>query len=137
MKPLRRLLERMAMAERRRAGRKYAPSLVAYYWDGSNPISHRVQNISESGFFLDTKERWYPGTLVMMTLQRTDGGKLGESISVAVQSRVVRAGENGVGFAFVPPSTPAASGSSGLTTHAADRKTLNRFLKAILPGDGK
>ncbi|HEY6764483.1 MAG TPA: hypothetical protein VI386_06905, partial [Candidatus Sulfotelmatobacter sp.] len=49
-----------------------SPLLVAYYWDGAAPTSHKIQNISSTGFYLTTKERWLPGTMVTMTLQRTD-----------------------------------------------------------------
>ena len=64
--------KKRSSAEQRKAQRMKAPLLVAYYWDGAAPIAHQVQDISSTGFYLLTTERWLPGTMVTMTLQRTD-----------------------------------------------------------------
>jgi hypothetical protein len=48
-----------------------------------------------------TEERWYPGTLVLMTLQIMDGVEESEERSITVHSRAVRWGNDGVGLQFV------------------------------------
>lgn len=116
--------------ERRKASRMSGPALVAYYWDGGAPVAHPIRDISQGGFYLDTKERWYPGTLLMVTLQRTDTAEKGQAASVSVQSRVVRTGEDGVAFAFVVPVSNAEANASGMQIYGADRKLLNSFLDA-------
>src|SRR6266702_472555 len=72
MKAVTTWFKRISSPEHRKAQRMKSPLLVAYYWDGAAPKSHTIQNISSNGFYLVTKERWLPGTMVTMTLQRTD-----------------------------------------------------------------
>jgi hypothetical protein len=106
-----------------------APLLVAFYWDGSAPTSHTIQNISSTGFYLMTKERWLPGTMVTMTLQRTDRalGRPGIEAHIPVLSKVVRLDENGVGFTFVPLEAHPGD----LKSKPVDKKTLIRFLDQL------
>ena len=87
--------------DRRRSRRHPVPGLVAYYWTGGTPQAHPIGDISSTGFYLLTKERWVPETLIRMTLQRPGpkGDKAEEAISVI--SKVVRWDEEGVGYEFV------------------------------------
>lgn len=112
-----------------RSNRKILPGLVAYHWSGGTPQPYQLGNISESGFFLLTDERPYPGTLMLMTLQRTGsrGEKLGNSI--AVYSKVIRWGPDGVGFSFVPLESKDPKSANRQSTTGADRESLDRFLK--------
>jgi hypothetical protein len=111
-------------SDRRRANRQPLPGLVAYYWTGSAPRAYQIADISSTGFYLLTEERWFPGTMVLMTLQRTDGSGRNLDDSVAIQSRVVRWGSDGLGLAFVV----STSSDSTLRQNGVDRKTLERFL---------
>src|SRR5271154_4199701 len=87
--------------DRRGAERRGAPSLVAYYWDGAAPTAHPISDISGNGFYLLTQDRWYPGTMVTMTLQRVDeAGSRPAERSLSVQAKVIRSGVDGVGFGF-------------------------------------
>ncbi len=88
-------------SDRRRAPRQPLPGVVAYYWTGSTPRAYQIADISVSGFYVLTEERWFPGTMVLMTLQRTDSSGKNLDDSIAVQSRVVRWGSDGLGLAFV------------------------------------
>jgi hypothetical protein len=112
-----------------RSNRKSLPGLVAYHWSGGTPQPYQLGNISESGFYLLTDERPYPGTLMLMTLQRTGnrGERLGNSI--AVFSKVIRWGPDGVGFAFVPLETKDPKNPGRQSTTGADKESLDRFLK--------
>jgi hypothetical protein len=121
-------------SDARRSTRHKAPLLVAYFWDGGDPVAHNVKNIASSGFYLDTTERWLIGTLIMMTLQRTSMDPDRPDCSVIVMSKVVHHGEDGVGFAFIPMESSGAPAGPG--SHAADRKTLDRFLH-LVKSDGK
>src|SRR5882757_3441318 len=104
MKSVTSWFKRLSSPEHRKAQRTKAPLLVAYYWDGSVPASHQIQNISSTGFYLLTEDRWLPGTMVTMSLQRTDMAhqNSGTEPNISVLSKVVRLDENGVGFAFIP-----------------------------------
>ena len=68
-------LQRWWSPDPRRAPREPAKGLAAYYWTGAPPAAHSIRDISSTGLYVVTEERWYPGTLVLMTLQRTDGGE--------------------------------------------------------------
>jgi hypothetical protein len=116
-------------SEHRKAQRLKSPLLVAYYWDGSVPTAHEIQDISSTGFYLLTKERWYPGTILTMTLQRASGAhvKPGEENNISVLSKVVRLGNDGVGFDFMPLETEA----DGLKSRPAGKKAINRFVEQI------
>jgi PilZ domain len=121
--------KRLSFAEHRKAQRMKAPLLVAYYWDGSTPASHAIQNISSSGFYLVTKERWLPGTMVTMTLQRTDMalGHSGTETHISVLSKVVRLDEDGVGFAFIPLDAHPGD----LKSKPVGKRELNRFVEQV------
>jgi hypothetical protein len=120
---------RLSSSEHRKAPRMKAPLLVAYYWDGATPASHTIQNVSSMGFYLETKERWLPGTMVTMTLQRTDIalGHCGAEVHIAVLTKVVRLDDEGVGFTFVPLEAHPGD----LKSKPVDKKTLLRFLEQL------
>ena len=89
-------------AERRRAERRTSPSLAAYHWKGSNPRQNSVRDISATGAYLVTQERWEPGEIVAISLQRS--GPLERENSFSVQAKAVRWDDNGVAVSFVLPA---------------------------------
>ena len=126
VRPPRGWLERWWSPDPRKAPREEAPGLAAYYWTGGPPEAHEIKDISTTGLYVVTEERWYPGTLVLMTLQGTDFGEEVEERTICVQSRAVRWGKDGVGLEFVLQKEcddPSVS--------AADRKVLDRFLQRL------
>jgi hypothetical protein len=131
MGPIKSWFSSLLSSDQRKVSRRRTPPLVAYFWDGGNPVAHTVQDISHTGFFLATEERWLLGTLIMMTLQRTSGDTNRPDCSVIVMSKAIRYGEGGVGFAFIPIEPVASSLPTGPGSHAADRKTLDKFLQLV------
>lgn len=118
----------------RRAVRYPTPGLVAYYWTGGAPYSYQVSDMSATGLFLLTKERWAPGTLIQMTLQQQDG-KASKNNSICVLSEVVRWGENGSGFNFVLSDYENIREYGVLPTETTDRRSMERFLQRMgIPG---
>ncbi len=92
--------------DRRTGRRKRWPRLVAYDSRGGALEVHGVKDLSATGLYLITEERWPLGTQVTMTLQRTDGlGDDPKSNVITVQLRVIRWGSDGVGLAFVQSET--------------------------------
>jgi hypothetical protein len=87
--------------DRRRAYRLSRPDLVAYFFTGGAPRPHRIENISVTGFLMQTDDLWMPGTVIRMTLQKmgTRGDRPGDSITV--HSRMVRRAPGGGAFEFV------------------------------------
>jgi len=119
--------------DRRRAERKPSTDMAAYFWTGSTPVRHPVRDISETGMYLLTEERWHPGTVLMMTLQNPHETEDGERV-IAVQSKAVRTGEDGVGIAFVLPEDEKKFFAGGRV--GADRKSLSEFLQRFWNKNG-
>jgi hypothetical protein len=115
----------------RRAKRYPTPGVVAYYWTGGEPYSYHVGDMSATGLFLLTKERWAPGTLIQMTLQKQDGRINNSDSSICVLTEVVRWGENGAGFNFILTDYENVFDYGILPGEAIDRKSIERFLHRI------
>lgn len=92
--------------EARSATRRSSPELVVHYWDGSAPEGRHLRDISESGAYIYTAERWYVGTIVRIILQgyqtrtRVDGST-GPAASTCIPARVVRHADDGVAVEFI------------------------------------
>ena len=129
--------EELMSRERRRPVRYLAPRLVAYFYDGGTPTAHCIRDISKTGMYLLTLQRWYPGTLLMITLQRTEKDEAGVRQSITVQARVTRSADDGVGLRFVVPKTEEGRRvqryiADGMEVQ--DANTVNRFLLSLMTG---
>jgi hypothetical protein len=126
--------EKLMSQQQQRAPRHIEPRLVGFYWDGAVPKPRYIRDVSSTGFYLLTEERWYPGTLITMTLQRTEKANDGSKRSIAVQARVIRRGEDGVAVAFVFPQAEDARRVRSIVADGvglADKKTLDLFLQPL------
>jgi hypothetical protein len=131
VKPPKRWLERWWSPDPRKAPRETADSLAAYYWTGGPTEPHPIRDVSATGLYVVTEERWYPGTLVLMTLQIMDGVEETEERSIVVHSRAVRWGNDGVGLQFVLARNQEPINTAGPMVKSADRKELDRFLNRL------
>jgi Flp pilus assembly protein TadG len=109
--------------EARRAPRSVSPEVVVYYWDGSAPEGRHIRDISRSGAYIYTPERWYVGTIVRIILQGYQtsvmpNGVAAPSASICIPARVVRQGPDGVAVEFVFRNQEEAA-------------TFHKFLAAI------
>ena len=68
---------RLPFMYRPRAERRESSSLVGLHRDGSSPRHSPIANLSNSGAYVLTSEKWNPGEIVSLTLQRK--GALEES----------------------------------------------------------
>ena len=142
MAPFKQWFKGSLSPERRKTDRQDAPAVVAHYWDGAAPAAHTIRNISAGGLYILTEQRWYPGTLVMMTLQRKDSFEGEADRSITVQSKVVRSGADGVGLAFIPTEhegKSAVRGASGDESRSltAGRKAIASFLQRVKESKGQ
>jgi uncharacterized membrane protein (UPF0127 family) len=128
--PFRNWFKRWWSPDARKAPRQPAPRLSAYYWNGSTPNAHNVRDVSSTGLYLLTEDRWYPGTLILMTLQDTDGVENGGKPVISVKVRAVRWGDDGVGLQFVLSEDPLGDE----TVREANKRRLQRFLERINNG---
>ncbi len=124
-------IERLFSNEKRKGERKEEPHLVAYYWDGGAPTPHPIRDISATGFYLLTTARWHPGTMITMTLQKTNAMLAGPDDHITVLSKVVRLCDDGVAFVFVPQETQTSGQAEGSRGVPANRKALNRFVELL------
>jgi len=75
-----------------------------------------------------------PGTVVKITLQSStegDGAASGDRSAIAVQSRVVRRGTDGVGLEFILPGALDRDSDFSQRNLVSDRKDLDRFLERL------
>ena len=134
VRPPQNWLQRWWSPDPRRAPRERAPGLAAYYWNGAAPKAHSVKDISATGLYVVTEERWYPGTLILMTLHNTLAGEEIAERSVSVLSRAVRWGNDGVGLQFVLNDEELPNKGKGSQIDGVNKKDLARFLQDILKG---
>jgi len=121
--------------KRRRAVRLASPQLAVYYWTGATPRVHHVADISSSGLYLVTEDRWSPGALVLLTLQRGDLHESNPNRWIAVQSKVIRWGPDGVGLMFARLESGVYRGAPTDMENGTDRRRLDRFLSKLLRHD--
>jgi hypothetical protein len=127
-------LERWWSPDPRKAPRMDAPGLAAYYWTGAAPQARDIKDISNTGLYVVTEERWYPGTLVLMTLQRTDSGEEKAERSISVHSRAVRWGNDGVGLQFILKNPAPPGQAKGAGGDVVDKRELEKFLGELKRG---
>lgn len=87
--------------DRRISPRRRWPHLAAFDAEGESVGLLGVRDISTSGLYVITQERWPIGSQVRISLQRTDGLDDTSMIPTTVELRVSRWGEDGVGLEFV------------------------------------
>jgi hypothetical protein len=102
--------------------------LVAYYWTGGTPKACSVRNISSTGMYVFTDERWLLGSVIPMTLQRGTAAEQDSKEWIAVLTRVVRSGPDGFGLAFVCSKSANLFGDGIPPERMADNRTLKQFL---------
>jgi hypothetical protein len=89
-----------------RSDRRSVKQFAAYRWNGSALQQHSVRNISPTGVYIVTEERWEPGTIVSLTLQREGPLEPSSDRRITTQARVVRCGKDGMGLTFITPAGP-------------------------------
>jgi hypothetical protein len=134
---MRNFIKHFMSRDHRRSPRHVTPPLVTYYWDGESARAEAqyILNISTSGLYLLTDRRWYPGTLIRMTLQRTERAD-GSERTIAVLAKVIWSDADGVGFKFIFSATrKGQSAPSPDDERLADKKALARFLHSLQESD--
>jgi len=114
-------------SDRRRAHRRYVPGMIAHYYTGGAPKPHEVADISMTGFYLLTDDRWMPDTMIQMTLQKPCA-KGERKQSITVLSKIVRRGSDGIAAKFVMPESLDPHSHDVQPSQATDRFALARFL---------
>ncbi|MGB6973048.1 MAG: hypothetical protein WBD67_00035 [Terracidiphilus sp.] len=93
-----------SLTNRRTALRKSVPGLVAFPWGRRNSSAYQVGNLSSTGLYLVSEERWPRGAVVSLALQRTGEREHRHAHRVLVEAGTIRLGEHGLGLVFVLPA---------------------------------
>ena len=119
--------------DKRKFPREVLPWVAAYFFDGGPPSPSSVRDISMSGMFVVTAERWYLGTIIRFTL--TDWRVQPPNRYVTINAEAVRWGDDGVGlrFLFQKPRRGEHNRAVPLFVDVTPRK-LYEFLKCFKPG---
>ena len=116
----------------RRATREPLSWLAAYFFTGGNPVAQGIRDISVTGLYVITTERWYLGTVIRLTL--IDRQQPTPDRSFTVNAKVVRSGEDGVGFQFVfdieNRINPDKAAAGGLLA-CENRMQIEEFLQRV------
>src|SRR5580700_7708170 len=96
-------IQKLGHPEKPRAQRRIPSGLVAS--QTGNPASQPsiIKNISSSGLYLLTKERWPVDELIPLTIGMQDLPENRADERIRIQARVARHGEDGVGLGFILP----------------------------------
>ncbi|HKD62222.1 MAG TPA: hypothetical protein VKB47_17295 [Terracidiphilus sp.] len=86
-----------------RPERRAVPGLEAIHWTGSSPGLDIVKNISSTGMYLVTRERWPQGEVHPIRLVYEEMTDDSPATHVTVEAKSVRWGEDGMGLAFLLP----------------------------------
>jgi hypothetical protein len=106
MKSLRSWFEKTFPADepkRTRAERREVQGLEAIHWTGSSPGLDIVRNISATGMYLVTRERWPQGEVNPVRLVYPELADDSPEQQVTIETKTVRWGEDGMGLTFVLP----------------------------------
>jgi uncharacterized membrane protein (UPF0127 family) len=115
-------LPKRLSVDRRRANRQQWPRLIAYDWTGATLVVNGIKDISSTGLYLLTEKFWPLGTMVMLTLQRTDEVDENSEHSITVQLRVTRWAADGIGLVFVQPEVQGSTLMGILGDDKVDKK---------------
>lgn len=135
MKLIRTLGVKAKLLNCRRGVRIAANELDVTYPRQSEQKSVRIKDISPTGVYLLSSDRWVLGTIVPITLKKWSLHQTSQS-SLRLRAKAVRQGEDGVGLTFLYKNTDSAA-LRNLVGEAAgfhaqrDPLSMLRFTKAL------
>jgi hypothetical protein len=125
-------LERLLACDR--ADRRAASHFAAYRLKGSGIQQTPVQDISATGAYLATDERFPVGTVLSFTMQHEGPLVLSAARRITTLARVSRVDENGYGIEFIAPSDSATRRWSELLESLAEQTSppdMLAFLRMV------
>lgn len=134
MSLIRNLFIKAGLFERRKDGRFHPHGLYAHYSTGKERKRLKIRDLSVTGGYLLTRERWSPGQTIVLTLEKRSLFEVSPHSQVRLRARTVRIGEDGVGASFVPAHLDQAVWTKAVTTAAGltvDGEVVTLFRKAI------
>ncbi len=124
-------LERLLHPDPRTEPREPAPGVRAAFWTVGSPQVYEIRNLNFTGMYAVTEERWYPGTMLRVTLSLPDGEQPEGQRSITLASKVVRWGNDGVAFEFVLLDRVGKNHKGPVPSDTVSSHELRRFLKQV------
>lgn len=115
------VIEKLSRSHAKRAERQAAHGFVAHHGSGTKTHQDDIKDISSTGLYLLTEERWLPGTVVSLTLQMKSPLEEISERRISLQAKCIRWGEDGVGLSFVLPEDPDANAWRALLQNASEQ----------------
>jgi hypothetical protein len=133
-----RRLQKLGRRRLKRAERRTPSGFAARFGSVSTPKLGHIKEISATGLYLTTDERWPVGEVISLTLQKEGPQESLSEFQIDVKARVASHGEDGVGLGFVLPNGMDANLWGTLISHAdsepesEDISFIIRLVRAIL-----
>jgi len=110
-----------------RADRRSPEQFAAYRLSGGQVRAETIRNISATGAYLVTNDRFQIGTQLLMTMQQEGPLEMSPDRRITAMGRVVRNGEDGVGLAFIPSKDPQVQRWAGLVENLVQQTQPNEM----------
>ena len=115
--------------------REPPPGLIFQIWAGEVLQTYKIRDISKTGLFVETEQRWYRGTIIRVRLTKMSTEEQPEERSITVQMKAARLANDGVGLQFVPPKDKDLLRGQSSTFEGASSKQFEEFLEWLLTAD--
>ena len=121
-----------------RAPRRNPTGLIVMRGNGQSSKLGNIKEISRTGFFLETTERWPIGEIFSLSVQKEGPAANDSELKINIPARVASHREVGVGMAFVVPEDMNEDlwedvvGSVDTTTESKDTRDMFRMARAML-----
>jgi hypothetical protein len=119
------------LPERRTIIRLLVQGLIVYSGEGERRKPHEVRDVSPTGLYLRTQERWKQGDVVSLVLQRKDATEEERERRVSVQLRVVRCDQGGIGLSWFWPEGLEFDPWKRVHTKRLDETDADFFLREL------
>lgn len=118
------------LPERRSIIRLISKELVAYTAD-TEKEAHEVRDVSPTGLYLRSQEKWQPGQIASLTLQRKGIREEDHERRVCVRVKTVRSDEGGIGVSWVWPEGVEFQPWKRVHTKRSDETDADFFLREL------
>jgi hypothetical protein len=132
------LLRTIGYPQSERAPRRNPTGLVAVRGSDLSSKLGQIKEISRTGFFLQTTERWPIGKVVSLSVQKENPAANDSELKINIPARVASQREVGVGMAFLLPEGMDKDlweyvvDSVDTQTESKDTQSIFRMVRAML-----
>ena len=119
------------LPENRLSARLVQQGIVAYHRPNDPSTVMQVRDVSSTGFYLRTKNRWQPGHVVTLRLERSGAREDEFQSRVNIQAVAVRCDAEGVGLKWVFPDGVKFEPWDRLHTKRSDESDLQYFIREL------